>query len=248
MGDAPMPPGGERTTTSASTTSAATPGAIDLNYPAGERGVGRSTRSRPHLIKLGFRTIWQVEDHFDHMHVDVRAARRRSASAAGSARLGLAEPTVPAGQARRLGRAGAGRPRGLFVGGAGGIPFGPPDPKIAIADLRGARPLQRLPEGAPGGIGDGDRRVGRAEPADQTTATSLGPFQQIRARAGGRRRSGWTRTTRPRSSSATRRRSRTATPTPARSRRRCSAPRIPLRYDQRAGQAAALNDKFCGGK
>ena len=34
----------------------------------------------------------------------------------------------------------------------------------------------------------------------------------------------------------------------ARWRRRCSGPRTRFRYGQRAGQAAALNDKFCGGK
>ena len=29
---------------------------------------------RPHLIKLGFHTLWQVENHFDHMHVDFQGS------------------------------------------------------------------------------------------------------------------------------------------------------------------------------
>ena len=61
-------------------------GAIDLNYPR-DRGVDHRRRSRPHLIKLGFFTMWQVENHYDHMHIDPPAARspaRRRGGAAGS--------------------------------------------------------------------------------------------------------------------------------------------------------------------
>ena len=68
MGDPPMAPGGERNSTSRHY-ACGNSGAIDLNYPPGIEG-SIIDEVRPHLIELGFFTMWQVENHYDHMHVD----------------------------------------------------------------------------------------------------------------------------------------------------------------------------------
>ena len=84
MGDPPMPPGGERDSTSwhyACDNS----GAIDLNYPQGIEG-SVIEEVRPHLIELGFFTMWQVENHYDHMHVDFGGGVSPTPGAGGWAR------------------------------------------------------------------------------------------------------------------------------------------------------------------
>ena len=145
MGGAPMPPGGERKTTSFHY-ACGNSGAIDLNYPAGiEASVINEVR--PHLIKLGFHTLWQVENHFDHMHVDFQGSASPTGFGGGARRGRLADRLVPAGQARRLGRAVAGRPRGLLRRRPRRHPVRPAGPEDRERDLPGARPLQRLREG-----------------------------------------------------------------------------------------------------
>ena len=94
MGTPPMPAGGERSTASYHY-KCGNSGAIDLNYPAGiEASV--INQVLPHVQKLGFRTFWQVANHFDHMHIDfgnspavaaaprARPARCRTASSRSS--------------------------------------------------------------------------------------------------------------------------------------------------------------------
>ena len=74
MGGAPMPPGRRAQDHVLRHYACGNSGAIDLNYPQGIEG-SVIDEVRPHLIKLGFLTMWQVENHFDHMHVDFRRQR-----------------------------------------------------------------------------------------------------------------------------------------------------------------------------
>ena len=236
MGGAPMPPGGERKTTSFHY-ACGDSGAIDLNYPAGiEASV--IDEVRPHLIKLGFHTLWQVENHFDHMHIDFQGSASPTGFGGG---LGAAGSLTDSFLQVKLVDWDAPAPTGLgglFVGGAGGIPFGPPDPRVANPicqelDRFNVSPKVRLAAWETAIVESGVKIPPTRRPRLR------GPFQQIRARAGARRRSGSIRTTRPRSSSATPRRSRAATPTRATSRRRCSGP-VPraLRAARRPGGGA----------
>ena len=83
MGAGPMPAGGERTTASYHY-KCGNSGAIDLNYPPGIEG-SVIDQVRPHVTKLGFRTLWQVDNHFDHMHIDYGNSPSLSGGPAGAA-------------------------------------------------------------------------------------------------------------------------------------------------------------------
>ena len=241
MGDPPMAPGGERDSTSRHY-ACGNSGAIDLNYPQGIEG-SIIDEVRPHLIELGFFTMWQVENHYDHMHVDFGGG----VSPTPGSSLGAAGSLTDSFLEVKLVDWDAASPIGLanqFVGGAGGIPFGPPDPADRQRDVPGARPLQRLPARPPRGVGDRDRRVRREDPAAPTTATRSG--RSSSGRAGGPRVSGSTGTTRRRRSSAPLSGSSADTRTPGTLAQAVQGSAYPYRYGQRAGQAAALNDKFCG--
>ncbi len=245
MGGAPMPPGGERKTTSFHYACGGS-GAIDLNYPAGiEASVINEVR--PHLIKLGFHTLWQVENHFDHMHVDFQGSSSPTGFGGG---LGAAGSLTDSFLQVKLVDWDAPAPAGLaglFVGGPGGIPFGPPDPKIAIPiceelDRFNVSPKVRLATWETAIVESGVK----IPPTND--GTSLGPFQQISG-------AGWGTAAQrldPHHSAAEFIRHAQAIEnryadagTLAQAVQRSA---YPLRYGQRAGQAAALNDKFCGGK
>jgi hypothetical protein len=198
MGGAPMPPGGERKTTSFHYACGGS-GAIDLNYPAGiEASVINEVR--PHLVKL---VDWDAP--------------------------------APAGLA------------GLFVGGPGGIPFGPPDPRVANAICQ---ELDRFNVSAKVRLAAWETAIvesGVKTNVPTNDGSSLGPFQQISG-------AGWGTAEQrldPHHSAAEFIRHAQAIEhryadagTLAQAVQRSA---YPLRYGQRAGQAAALNDKFCGG-
>jgi hypothetical protein len=242
MGDPPMPPGGERKSTSRHY-ACGNSGAIDLNYPQGiEASVIEEVR--PHLIKLGFFTMWQVENHYDHMHVDFGGGV--SPTPGGGGLLGAAGSLTDSFLQVKLVDWNAPSPTGFasqFVGGAGGIPFGPPDPRIANAlcqelDRFNVSPLVRLAAWETAIVESGVK----IPPTNDLD--SLGPFQQ-----------------RPSWGTASQR----LDPHYAAAAFIRVAERIehqysdagalaqgvqhsnfPERYGQRAGQAAALNEKFCG--
>ena len=67
LGDPPFPPGGERDETSWHY-KCGWSGAIDLNYGGNEKAIIDSQIGWFH--KLGFNTLWQVDNHFDHVHIN----------------------------------------------------------------------------------------------------------------------------------------------------------------------------------
>jgi hypothetical protein len=246
MGTPPMPAGGERKTTSfhyACNNS----GAIDLNYPKGiEASVINEVR--PHLIKLGFHTLWQVENHFDHMHVDFQGSASPTGFGGG---LGSAGSLTDSFLQVKLVDWDAPAPTGignLFVGGPGGIPFGPPDPQVAIPICE---ELDRFHVSAKVRLAAWETAIvesGVKTNLPTNDGSSLGPFQQIDNGAWG------TAAQRldPHHAAAAFIRAAQKIEN-----RYTDAGRLaqgvqgsdfPDRYGQRAGQAAALNDKFCGGK
>jgi Putative Flp pilus-assembly TadE/G-like len=244
MGGAPMPPGGERSTTSfhyACNNS----GAIDLNYPSGIEG-SIIDEVRPHLIKLGFHTLWQVENHFDHMHVDFQGSSSPTGNgagllgAAGSLTDSFLQVKLVDWDAPSAGGIGA-----LFVGGAGGIPFGPPDPQVANAMCS---VLQRMHVSAKVRLAAWETAIVESgvKALDWGDLDSQGPFQQ-------RPSQGWGTPAQVRDPFyATTQFVRHAQPIenqyadPGDLAQAVQRSGHGERYAQRAGQAAALNDKFCG--
>jgi putative Flp pilus-assembly TadE/G-like protein len=244
MGDPPMAPGGERDSTSRHY-ACDNSGAIDLNYPQGiEASVIEEVR--PHLIKLGFFTMWQVENHYDHMHVDfgggVSPTPGSSLGAAGSLTDSFLEIKLIDWEAPT--------PIGLasqFVGGAGGIPFGPPDPKIAIPLCQ---ELDRFNVSAKVRLAAWETAIVESGVKIPPTndGTSLGPFQQIANGAWGTAEQ---RLDPHHSAAAFIRAAQKIEhryPDAGTLAQGVQGSDFPDRYGQRAGQAAALNDKFCGGK
>jgi hypothetical protein len=243
LGTPPMPAGGERSTTSQHY-ACGNSGAIDLNYPPGiEASV--IDEVRPHVIKLGFHTLWQVENHFDHMHID---ASNLASPAPGSGLLGAAGSLTDSFLQVKLIDWDAPSAIGLgafFVGGAGGIPFGPPDPRVAntmcqVLDRMNVSPKVRLAAWETAIVESGVKSL------DWGDRDSEGPFQQ-------RPSQGWGSPAQVRDPYyATAQFVRHAQPIEG----RYSAPGDLAqavqrsghgeRYAERAGQAAALNDKFCG--
>ena len=126
LGDPPFPPGGERDETSWHY-KCGWSGAIDLNYGGNEKAIIDSQIGWFH--KLGFNTLWQVDNHFDHVHINPGAGE-----GVGGAGGGAAGPLQHTALEVKLVDWNAPSPAGFaagFIGGAGGIPFGPPDPKVA---------------------------------------------------------------------------------------------------------------------
>lgn len=102
-------------------------GAIDLTFPGAAGGQDAILDAlQPKLTALGFRTFWRVPDHFDHMHVDTGAGVGGTGGATGPLVDSVMDVRLVDWDAPAITGYGAG-----FVGGAGGIPFGDPDPQVA---------------------------------------------------------------------------------------------------------------------
>ena len=217
-------------------------GAIDLNYAGNETRSSRRS-DRTWFQKLGFSTIWQEPNHYDHMHIDPGTGagdRSRPRGAAGPLQdtfleVKLVDWDAPA-------------PVGLaaqFVGGPGGIPFGPPDPRVAnamcdVLDRMNVSPKVRLAAWETAIVESGVKAL------DWGDRDSEGPFQQ-------RPSKGWGTPEQVRdpyyATAEFVRRAKRIEHKYADPGDLAQAVQIsghPERYAQRAGQAAALNDKFCG--
>jgi len=242
MGGAPMPPGGERSTTSQHY-ACGNSGAIDLNYPKDIEG-SIIDEVRPHLIKLGFFTMWQVENHYDHMHIDAGGG---TSPTPGSA-LGAAGSLTDSFLQVKLVDWNAPSPIGigaLAVGGPGGIPFGPPDPQVAnamcqVLDRMNVSPKVRLAAWETAIVESGVKSLHWGD------LDSQGPFQQ-------RPSQGWGTVDQVRdpyyaTAEFVRRAKRIENQysDPGALAQAVQISGHGERYAQRAGQAAALNDKFCG--
>ena len=237
LGDPPMPPGGEREDTSYHYKCGGGSGAIDLNYAGNEFAI--IERVKPEVEKLGFHTIWQTTNHYDHMHIDYA----NSPSSVGG---GAAGPLQDTFLEVKLVDWDAPSPLGLganYVGGAGGIPFGPPDPRIANALCQ---ELDRFNVSAKVRLAAWETAIVESGVKIPPTndGDSLGPFQQ---------RPSW-------GSASQRLDGHYAAAAFIRAAEKIedgySDPGVlaqavqgsdyPDRYGQRAGQAAALDKKFCG--
>jgi hypothetical protein len=242
MGGEPMPPGGERSGSSQHYACGHS-GAIDLNYP---QGIEASVidEVRPHLIKLGFFTMWQVENHYDHMHIDAGGG---TSPAPGSA-LGAAGSLTDSFLQVKLVDWDAPSPTGLgalFVGGPGGIPFGPPDPQVAaimcqVLDRFNVSAKVRLAAWETAIVESGVHNLHWGD------AESLGVFQQQWIWGWGTKE----QILDPRYATAEFLRHAEAIEhrysDPGDLAQAVQQSGHPERYAQRAAQAAALNDKFCG--
>ena len=242
LGDPPMPPGGERSSTSYHYRCGGGSGAIDLNYAGNEFAVIEAVK--PHVEALGFSTIWQAPNHYDHMHIDISS----SGAIGGGGPLGAAGPLQDTFLEVKLVDWDAPSPVGLgalAVGGAGGIPFGPPDPRVAnamcqVLDRMNVSAKVRLAAWETAIVESGVKSL------DWGDRDSEGPFQQ-------RPSQGWGTPAQVRDPYyATAEFVRRA----KRIERRYSDPGALAqavqisghgeRYAQRAGQAAALDERFCG--
>jgi hypothetical protein len=103
-------------------------GAIDVNHDQGdEKGAIDGLVS--HLHDLGFRTIWQAEGHYDHIHIDVANSPSIGAGFGDGGSVGGLEDTLL--QVKLLDW-NAVAPDWTGFGGAGGAFFaGPPDMRVA---------------------------------------------------------------------------------------------------------------------
>ncbi|HEX8102778.1 MAG TPA: pilus assembly protein TadG-related protein [Solirubrobacteraceae bacterium] len=114
-------------------------GAIDINADgaAGGEKAALDAIAGP-IARLGFYVIWQEEDHFDHMHVQPRGGSPgfSGGSFTGYGSAGSLEDTL---LEVKLVDWDAPMATGMLaglVGGAGGVPFGPPDPAVARVACR----------------------------------------------------------------------------------------------------------------
>jgi hypothetical protein len=115
-------------------------GAIDLTFPGAPGGMaGILDAIRPKLEALGFHVLWRVPGHApgdnEHMHIDTDQGAGPSGPSGVSATGPLQDSWL---QIRLIDWnapdiTGYG---GNFLGGGGGIPFGPPDPQIAALTCR----------------------------------------------------------------------------------------------------------------
>jgi hypothetical protein len=242
MGDDPMPPGGERDTTSFHY-QCGNSGAIDLNYPQGIEG-SVIEEVRPHLLKLGFHTLWQVENHYDHMHVDFQGSASPTPGSGGL--LGAAGSLTDSFLQVKLVDWDAPSAVGLgalAVGGPGGIPFGPPDPRIANALCQ---ELDRFNVSAKVRLAAWETAIVESGVKIPPTndGDSLGPFQQRPSWGSPSQRLDGHYAAAAFIRAAEKIEHRYSDPGVLAQAVQGSA--FPDRYGQRAGQAAALNDKFCG--
>jgi hypothetical protein len=217
-------------------------GALDVNHDQGDE-TGAINGLVQHLHDLGFRTIWQAEGHFDHIHIDVANSPSIGAGFGSGGSVGGLEDTVL--QVKLLDWDAA-APNWLGFGGAGGAFFaGPPDMKVAgiicnVLDNLHADGLVRLsafeaaivesgvhnlPYGDADSLGVFQQRwtQGWGSPAQIMNPTYAA--QQYISRAIGAERSGESAGQLAQS---------------------VQRSKYPDRYDAVRGQAAALMDQACG--
>jgi hypothetical protein len=220
-------------------------GALDVNYDQTGNEKGIIDALIGPIQKLGFRTIWQAPGHFDHAHVDVANTPSISGGPAGA--VGPLQDTL---LDVRLVDWNAPSPSGFaggFVGGPGGIPFGPPDPHVANAMCQ---VLSQLHVSATVRLAAWETAIVESGVKALTwgTSDSQGPFQQ-------RPSQGWGTVEQVRDPYyATRKfvsvakRLERVYPDPGVLAQKVQRSAHPERYAQRAGQAAALDRRFCGGR
>ena len=219
-------------------------GALDVNYDhlGNEKGIIDALIGP--VRKLGFRTIWQTTDHYDHAHIDIANTPSISGGPAGAA--GPLQDTLLEVRLIDWDAPSPTGPAAGYVGGAGGIPFGPPDPRVAAAMCE---VLDRLHASAKVRTAAWETAIVESGVKALTWGMddSQGPFQQ-------RPSQGWGTAEQVRDPFyATRRFVSVA----KRIERFYADPGVlaqkvqrsghPERYAQRAGQAAALDRRFCGG-
>lgn len=217
-------------------------GAIDVNYDSTGNEKAIIDSQLEWYDKLGFRTIWQVAGHFNHAHVDFGNTPSISGGAGGAA--GPLQDTL---LEVRLVDWDAPSPTGLasgFLGGAGGIPYGPPDPQVAatmcdVLDRMHASAKVRLAAWETAIVESGVKNLSFGD------AHSHGVFQQQWDQ-------GWgtlAQTMDPEHATAefVRRAKRIerSYADPGDLSQAVQGSAHPERYAQRAGQAAALDQKFC---
>jgi hypothetical protein len=241
LGTPPIPPGGERDSASFHY-KCGNSGAIDLNYPPGiEAAV--IDEVRPHVQKLGFRTFWQVPNHFDHMHIDFGDSPSVTGGPTGAA--GPLQDTFLEVKLIDWNAPSAAGFAANFVGGAGGIPFGPPDGQVAatMCDV-----MKRMHVSAKVRLATWETAIVESGVKNLPwgTGDSHGVFQQQWTM-------GWgtlAQTMDP--AYATRKFVSVAQgiehlyADPGVLAQKVQRSAYPERYAQRAGQAAALDKKFCG--
>jgi hypothetical protein len=149
-------------------------GALDVNHDQGdEKGAIDGLVS--HLHDLGFRTIWQAEGHFDHIHIDVANSPSIGAGFGFGGSVGGLEDTL---LEVKLLDWDAAAPNWLGFGGAGGAFFaGPPDMRVAgtictVLDALHADGLVRLSAFEAAIVESGVHNLPYGD------ADSLGVFQQ----------------------------------------------------------------------
>jgi hypothetical protein len=241
LGDPPMPPGGERSTTSWHY-QCGNSGAIDLNYGGNEKAIIDSQIGWFH--KLGFNTLWQVENHYDHIHINPPGGEGVGGAIGG----GAAGPLQHTMLEIKLVDWNAPSPTGFaagFIGGPGGIPFGPPNPQVAramceVLDRMNVSEKVRIAAWETAIVESGVKAL------DWGDRDSQGPFQQ-------RPSQGWGTPEQVRDPYyATAAFVRAAKKIehlysdPGVLAQKVQISGFPERYGERAGQAAALNRKFCG--
>src|SRR4051794_26169878 len=219
-------------------------GALDVNYDQSGNEKGIVDALIGPIQKLGFRTIWQAPGHFDHAHVDVANTPSISGGAAGA--VGPLQDTL---LDVKLVDWNAPSPAGFaagFVGGAGGIPFGPPDPRVANAMCQ---VLDQMHVSAKVRLAAWETAIVESGVKALTYGMddSQGPFQQ-------RPSQGWGTVEQVRDPYYATRKFISVARTlerfysdPGVLAQKVQRSGHPERYAQRAGQAAALDHKFCGG-
>jgi hypothetical protein len=240
LGDEPMPPGGERDTTSWHY-KCGNSGAIDLSYGGNEKAIIDSQIGWFH--KLGFNTLWQVYNHYDHVHINPG-----SGEGVGGAGGGATGPLQHDALEVKLVDWDAPSPTGFaagFVGGPGGIPFGPPDPKVAaimcdVLERMNVSDKVRIAAWETAIVESGVKNL------NWGTGESHGVFQQQWTMDWGTLEQTMDPEYATRKFVSVAKRIEHLYADPGVLAQKVQRSAHPERYAQRAGQAAALDKKFCG--
>jgi Putative Flp pilus-assembly TadE/G-like len=124
-------------------------GALDVNFDA----TGREPEILDGIVgpirRLGFFTIWRAPGHTNHMHVDASGGTPIGPGTGVGGPGGALEDTTLELQLVDWDAPAPGGPAAGFLTDPGGIPFGPPEPAVALTacavlDQLNAPPLARL--------------------------------------------------------------------------------------------------------